>query len=103
MKLVKGVKRNFRSFQWRREALRRQEKYGLRNRQGDGQLRRLYRLSLANFTGILKSRRRKMPRFALRKAKPRNIPIWGKRGLPDLGLGRSTPEQDLASYHDCLS
>jgi hypothetical protein len=60
-------------------------------------------LSLANFTGILKSRRRKMPRFALRKAKPRNIPIWGKRGLPDLGLGRSTPEQDPASYHDCLS
>ena len=45
-----------------------------------------------------------MPRFALRtKAKPRNIPIWGKRGLSDLEFGRSTPEQDLASYHDCLS
>ena len=56
----------------------------IKDRQGDGQLRRLYRLSPANFTGILKSRRLKMPQFALlTKTKPRNIPIWGKRGLSD--------------------
>ena len=47
---------------------------GIKDRQGEGQLRRLYRLSPANFTGILKSRRLKMPRFALlTKAEPRNI------------------------------
>ena len=51
---------------------------GIKDRQGDGQLRHLYRLSPANFTGI-----KDASVCTTHVVKPRNIPIWRKRGLSD--------------------
>jgi hypothetical protein len=57
---------------------------GIKDRQGDGQLRRLYRLSPANFTRHSQIKEIKDASvFTTHEVKPRNIPIWGKRGLSD--------------------